>query len=355
MALVVPRIISTGTAVPPHVLRQKDAQDFAVRRFGQFFPEEIEQLTEVFDHALIQTRYICMPMDWFDEEKSFSEKNDLYIRMAVELSANASRVALERAGWTPSQVTHIIFLSSSGLATPSIDARLIGLLGMRPETRRTPIWGLGCAGGAAGISHAYHAALGDPKSRILVVATDLCSLTFNFQDFSKSNLVATALFGDGAGATCIAGDEVDQAGLEIRAAGSFLWPDSLDVMGWNIMNAGMQVVFAKTIPDIVARNSHENIGNFLEPFGLTIEDLSYFVAHPGGVKVLKAYEESLRLPPETLNLSREILRDFGNMSSSTVLFVLDRFLAKESLKSPAHGLITALGPGFSAENILFET
>jgi len=348
-----PRILSAATAVPPHVLHRQDAKQFAKAFFASGHAD-IDRLLPVFDSADIDRRYICNPLDWFTSPKSFREKNDDYIHWSVELGSQAATRALDRAGLKPADVSYLIFVSTTGLATPSIDARLIGHMGMGEHTRRTPIWGLGCAGGVAGLSHAHHHALGHPESITLLVAVELCSLTFHFGDKSKSNLVASALFGDGAAAAVVGGNQVEGDGLEIIDTESTLWPGSTGVMGWDFEADGMQVVFSKDIPSIVLRESKRNITDFLARQELTLDQIGFFVAHPGGAKVIAAYEEALSLGPGAMQGARDVLREYGNMSSASMLFVLDRLLAENQLRPGERGLATALGPGFSSELVLLE-
>lgn len=348
-----PRILSAATAVPPFVLRRDDAKSFA-RDFFAAGHSDIDRLLPLFDHAEIDHRYLCNPLEWFSSPKSFREKNDAYIHWSLELGSQAIEGALNRAGLNPSDVDYLIFVSTTGLATPSMDARLIGKLGMGEHTRRTPIWGLGCAGGVSGLSHAHHYALAHPDSITVMVAVELCSLTFHFGDRSKSNLVASALFGDGAAAAVVAGDSAKRAGLEVVDTESTLWPGSTDVMGWDFEAEGMQVVFSRDIPGIVLREAKKNITDFLARHGLTLEQLRFFVAHPGGAKVIAAYEEALSLGPSAMQGARDVLRDFGNMSSASMLFVLERFLGNGRAEAGSWGLATALGPGFSSELVLLK-
>lgn len=335
-------------------MRMPEARQFA-REFFADSELDVERLLPLFDNAGIDRRYLCNPLTWFNTPKSFREKNDDYIRWSLELGSQVTLEALKRAGLKPSDVDYLIFVSTTGLATPSMDARLIGHLGMSEHTRRTPIWGLGCAGGVAGLSHAHHYAVGHRDSITVVVAVELCSLTFHFGDKSKSNLVATALFGDGAAAVVVAGDDVGKSGLEIIDTESTLWPDSTDVMGWDFEAEGMQVVFSRDIPSIVLRESKKNISGFLSRHALTVDQVDFFVAHPGGAKVIAAYEEALTLKSDAMQGARDVLRDYGNMSSASMLFVLDRFLSNGKPKAGSFGLATALGPGFSSELVLLRS
>jgi len=210
-----------------------------------------------------------------------------------------------------------------------------------------------------GHTHAYHYALGHPHHRVLLLALELCSLTFLADDYSKSNLVATALFGDGAAAVIIEGDEVarnSKSNVQLRITGSKskLYPDSLDVMGWHVVDKGLQVMFAQRIPQIVRENSSDDMAEFLKDYGLKIGDISYYLLHPGGTKVLKAYQLALGLDDDGLSFSREVIREYGNMSSVTVLFVLEKFLASRKPKAGENIIVSALGPGFSSETLLLK-
>ncbi|MEW6050529.1 MAG: 3-oxoacyl-[acyl-carrier-protein] synthase III C-terminal domain-containing protein [Candidatus Zixiibacteriota bacterium] len=348
-----PRICAVHTAVPPNRFDQKSAEQFAREHFSQFLPD-IDRLLKVFSGAGIESRYFSCSLDWFRTPHSFDEKNHIYIESATALSAAAARGVLASAGISASQIDYIIYINTTGLATPSIDARLINLLGMRSNIRRTPVWGLGCAGGVAGLSHAYHYLLGHPTERVLVVATELCGLTFMPDDFSRSNLVASALFGEGSAAVLLAGDQVELPGIEILGTQSRFYPDSLDVMGWNIVSQGMQVIFAQRIPDIVAANAAGDLDGFLNRHGLTRGDIAAWLFHPGGTKVIEAYEKALAFSDGELAISRSVLRDYGNMSSVSVLFVLERYLRMNGIGRAGHGLLSSLGPGFCSESLLVK-
>lgn len=346
-----PKIASVGRALPPYKLSQDDIREFARTQFSGA-NSGWERLLDVFKHAEINERYFSVPAEWYGTPHTFVEKTEEYVRSCDKLGVAATRDCLEQLHLSVDQVDYIIFVSSTGIATPSIDARLINLLGMRSNIRRTPIWGLGCAGGAAGLSHAYHYLLGHPKERVLLVAIELCGLTFQQNDFSKSNFIATALFGEGAAAVLMIGDEVKMEGLAVLGTRSTFWPDSLDVMGWNVMNTGLQVVFSQSIPQIVKERARENIDGFLSDQQLTLGDITHFIFHPGGAKVIEAYEAALGLVKGTLTFCRQALRDFGNMSSASVLFVLAEHLKQFPLGSGKYGLVSALGPGFCAESLL---
>jgi alkylresorcinol/alkylpyrone synthase len=252
-----PRLVALATATPPHVVRQEDARQLVARLFASVLDGDRERLLAVFDHSAIQRRHVCMPLEWFGEDHSFAEKNALYLEHAVRLAADVARRALDQAGLAPGDVDHLLFVSSTGLATPSVDARLANVVGFRAGLRRTPVWGLGCAGGAAGLARARDFALADPAARVLLVSLELCSLTFQRNDLSKRNLVAASLFADGAAAALVVGSEARPSALdgshalELVAASSTLWPDTLDIMGWEEDGDGLHVVFSRDIPAFV--------------------------------------------------------------------------------------------------------
>src|SRR5262249_34819921 len=269
-----------------------------------------------------------------------------------------ARKALTRAGVGPRDLDHVVFVSTTGIATPSLDARLSLALGCRPECRRTPLWGLGCAGGAAGLARARDLALAAPGAHVLVVAVDLCSLTFRHEDMDKRNLVATSLFADGAAAAVVTGAAVSPNGahggrpLELVASQSTLWPDTLDMMGWTVTGQGLHVVFSRDIPTFVRQRMRPGLEAFLEAHGYALDGALHVAAHPGGAKVLEAYAEALGRPAEAFVHSREILREYGNMSSPTCLFVLERQLGAGEIGVDEPVLVSALGPGFAAEYVL---
>jgi alkylresorcinol/alkylpyrone synthase len=272
------RLLGLGTAVPEYVARQEDAKALLASllsdsRAGDDPGADWSRLLPVFDHGGIETRRLCMPLDWYAADHSFGERNDRYLEHAVALSAEAASRALDRAGLSPRDVDHIVFVSSTGIATPSLDVSIANRLGFRSEVRRTPVWGLGCAGGAAGLARARDFAVASPGSRVLLVAVELCSLAFQRRERSKRNLVAASLFADGAAAAVLAADRPAAhsgpsgeraAALEIEASGSTLWPGTLDVMGWEIDGEGLHVVFSRDIFSIVRGWVWESVDRFLE-------------------------------------------------------------------------------------------
>lgn len=350
-------LAALATAVPPHRVEQEDARTLARSLFREVLQGGDERLLAIFEHSGIEHRNASAPLEWFGEDHDFAEKNALYVQTAVRLGAQVAREAAQRAGIEPGDIDHLIFVSSTGLAAPSIDARIANELGLRGDFRRTPIWGLGCAGGAAGLARAREFALAQPGSHVLLVALELCTLTFQRNDMSKRNLVAASLFADGAAAAVVTtanGRAAHAPAIELVASASTFWEDTLDVMGWEIDGAGLHVVFARDIPTIVHERVRPSLEEFLGRHGLDLSSLDHLVAHPGGTKVLAAYQQALGFAPERLDHARAVLRDHGNMSSPTCLFVLERFLRGGEIAPGQHAVLSALGPGFCAEYVLLR-
>ena len=356
---MMPRLAALATAVPPHAVTQDRVKEFARNLFREALRADDARLLAVFDHAGIRTRNVCAPLEWFAHDHAFAEKNALYLEHAVRLGAEVAARAIAQAGLGPRDVDHLVWVSSTGIAAPTVDARIAGVMGLRADVRRTPIWGLGCAGGAAGLARAREFALADPGTRVLLIALELCSLTFQRNDLSKRNLVAASLFGDGAAAALVVadGEPATRGGyrsLDLVAASSTLWPDTLDVMGWDVDGEGLHVIFARDIPTIVRERVRPGLAEFLARHDLTLASLDHVVAHPGGMKVLAAYQEALGLGPSALDHARAVLRDHGNMSSPTCLFVLQRFLESGTIAAGETAVLSALGPGFCAEYVLLR-
>ncbi|GIN14242.1 putative chalcone synthase [Shouchella clausii] len=359
-----PTILSVSTYDPPHPLKQEQTVEFARELFAESF-SDIERLLNVFANGEIEKRHFSVPLEWFQTSHRLGERNDLFIEKATDYSVEAVNRCLDNGHFlsrtiAPEEIDAIIFVSSSGMATPSIDARIMNKLPFRPETKRLPIWGLGCAGGAAGLSRAYDYCLAHPKKAVLVVCAELCGLTFQKEDQSKSNLIGTSLFADGVACALVAGhaspllaDAAQAYRPVIRATQSVLMPDSEDVMGWDVRDNGLNVIFSRHIPTLVAQWLKPNVEELLRQEGKEIGEINAFIAHPGGKKVLEAYEIALGFPEEMTLLSRKVLKEHGNMSSPTVLYVLKESMG-ETHKHGDVGLVAALGPGFCSEMLVLE-
>lgn len=358
-----PSIITIGEAVPKNVIEQQHAMEFAQELFSDSF-KDLNRLLAVFENGQIKKRHIAQPIEWYKQDHSFSEKNNTYIEAAISLGVEAITNCLTNKVFLSKEIScrevdAIFFISTTGAATPSIEARIMNILPFSLHTKRIPIWGLGCAGGAAGLSRAFEFCLAYPQAKVLVLSIELCSLTFQRNDFSKSNLIGTSLFADGAACALVCGNDSIISSFRRQKASPFiigtqsaLMPDSLEVMGWDVRNEGLFVVFSKDIPSIVETWLEPNISDFLKNHGISWEDISHFIAHPGGKKVLEAYVKALNISDSLIEISFDILTKFGNMSSATILFVLKEIM--ESAKVGDVGLATALGPGFSSELLLMR-
>jgi alkylresorcinol/alkylpyrone synthase len=344
-----PRILSVATALPPHRVGQEEAKTFARGMFSRR-DGDIERLLPIFDNVNVDSRYFCVPVEWFERDHGFPEKNALYVEHALDLSEKAASRALDRIGAGPEDVGAVFFVSTTGIATPSLDSKLIFRLGLSEHTRRIPIWGLGCSAGASGLARASEHARLYPDKLVLLVAVELSGLTFQRGDRSRSNLISTSLFADGAAAVLLG----STGGPEILGSYSTTWPDTEDVMGWELVETGLKVQLSKSVPAIVQAKFRDNLEDACASLGLDFDELEHFVLHPGGSKVLDAFESVLGLEPGGLATSRDVLRDCGNMSSVTVLFILERFLESREFARGDLGVLSAMGPGFSAEHVLFR-
>jgi alkylresorcinol/alkylpyrone synthase len=346
-----PRILSVGTALPPYMIAQDEVRTLTHTLFASGF-KDIDRLIAVFENGQVKTRHISAPIEWFETDHTWAERNDLYVEKALELSEAAARCALRRARLEPEDLSAIIFVSTTGIATPSLDSRLLKRLGMSRHAARLPVWGLGCAGGAAGLSRAADYARANPGQHVLLVAAELCSLTFQRGDLSKSNLIAASLFADGAAAVIVGPGE----GPALVGSYSTLLDDTEDVMGWDVNDDGLKVRFSKDVPALVREIMRPNMIEAAQANGLSLDQIKHFVTHPGGLKVLIAYTEALELPEDALEDSYAVLRSCGNMSSASVLFVLERFMRRwQELEPNEFGAVSAMGPGFSVEHAFFRT
>jgi alkylresorcinol/alkylpyrone synthase len=341
-------LLSLATAVPPHVIAQEDAKAVARRAWGGK-PALFDRLSGVFDNAGIATRHVVAPLDWYEQPHGWHDRNAVYLEAAMQLFEQAGAAAIERAGLRPDEIDGVVSVSTTGIATPSLEARVGPRLGLRPDVRRVPMFGLGCAGGIGGLATAARLAAAEPGTNWLFVTVETCSISIRLDSDDPAAIVATALFGDGAaaavvrsGAHCIA---------RISAAAEKLWPDTQRIMGWDVEDPGLAVVFDRAIPPFIEENLAVAVDEMLSSLGRSREGIDRFCCHPGGVKVIDAIENALDLPQGELNLEREVLRDFGNMSAPTVLFVLERLMERGL---PREVMMTAFGPGFTCAGLLLE-
>jgi alkylresorcinol/alkylpyrone synthase len=339
-----PYLAAIATAVPPHALGQEEVTRRARLLYAELGATDIERVMPVFANSTIERRYSCVPIDWYEKPRGWTERNALYLEHAQSLLERAARDCLDRAGMTPRDVDAVVTVSTTGIATPSLDALLSNRMGMRPDVKRLPIFGLGCAGGVLGLARAADWVRAMPGARLLYLVVELCALSFRRNDTSKSNIVATALFGDGAAAAILT-DEIKDGHAAFGPGGEHLFPDTLGIMGWDVGEDGLKAVFSRDIPALVKRQMREATSAFLARCQLTLNDVDRFVCHPGGAKVVMALEDAFGLAENTLSAEREVLRDYGNMSAATLLFVLERVIRQQPR---GRMMLTAMGPGFTA-------
>jgi alkylresorcinol/alkylpyrone synthase len=335
-------LVSLATAVPPHVFLQKDVLAAAWDVFGPRLPQ-FETLSSVFANTGIIKRHGVKPFDWYLERRGWPERTKAFLEGAEALFIDAAEKALANAQLSARDIDTIVTVCSTGIATPSLEARVAGRMGFRSDVTRVPVFGLGCAGGVSGLSIAARLAQARPGSNVLLVAVELCSLALRLDELTKANIVATSLFGDGAAAIILRAG--DGGATTIEHSGEHLWPDTLGIMGWNVDPEGFGVIFQRTIPNFVTENLKPAVTRILEGMQLTMADIDRFICHPGGARVISALETALALHQGTLDHERQVIADCGNMSAPTVLFVLEH-ARNEGL--PPRSLLTALGPGFTA-------
>lgn len=329
---------------------KRRARDLFITSFPQ-----VERMMPAFDNTEIRTRNFCKPLDYYTTLHTFEDQNAEYIRVSLEYSVKAIEDCLDKAGLKKEQITDILFVSTTGLSTPSLDALIINKMRLSQNINRMAIFGLGCGGGVAGFSKASTLAKANRDAIVLLVTVELCSLTFLRNDYSKSNFIGSTLFADGVAACIITGDNVvnkTTSAVSFIANKSKLYYDSLDVMGWEFKDTGFKVLFSSDIPTIIANNVNNDVTSFLESQQLKLTDIKSFIFHPGGKKVLTAYEDALPVAGDFLKNTREVMNDNGNMSSATVLYVLERFYTRGF--ENGYGLMVSMGPGFSCEMVLLQ-
>jgi alkylresorcinol/alkylpyrone synthase len=291
-------------------------------------------------------RYSVAPFDWFENAGGWTDRNGRYIKGATDLYVDAATKALADAGWAAEEVDILVTVSSTGVATPTLEAQAKGRMGFRDDCLRVPLFGLGCAGGVSGLNVSRELSAANPDAKVLLVVIETCTLSFRKARPKKADIIATILFGDGAAAVALSGKT---SHIRIGRGASKTWDDTLPIMGWEVDEDGLAVVFDRSIPDFVTQEMRAATDTALETMGLTRETIGRLVSHPGGAKVVDALETSLELGDGSLDVERDILRDFGNMSAPTVLFVLERVLKRGDAKGTGAPLLaSALGPGFSA-------
>ncbi len=308
-----------------------------------------DRLAGVFDNALIERRHIVAPTDWYLQKRGWAERSALYVEATEALFEQVAVAAISNAGLLPGDIDGVVFVSTTGIATPSIEARVAPRLGLRGDIRRVPIFGLGCAGGVTGLATAARLAEAEPGTRWLFVTVETCSISIRLDSDDAAAIVATALFGDGAAAAVVSTEGKGLA--RIAYAAEKLWPDTLGIMGWRVEDPGLAVIFDRAIPPFIEAELAAAIDEMLCSLGLDRGDIDRFCCHPGGARVVDAIETALALDCGSLDLERQVLRDCGNMSAPTVLFVLEKLLARGL---PERVMMTAFGPGFTCAGMVLQ-
>ncbi len=348
------RIVSTGTALPPHYYPQQELISAFRKHWGPRL-ERFSILEKLHAATQVEGRFLAFPIDDYPQMTRWGEANDKWIESAQELGQKAICAALNSAGIDRSEIAALFFVSITGVSSPSIDAKLVNRMRLNKHIKRIPIFGLGCVAGAAGLSRAADYVKAYPDQYAVLLSVELCSLTLQHDDFSPANLISVGLFGDGAAAAIVGGSETPvQFGPEIVATRSVFYSDTDRVMGWDISEKGFNIVLSREVPDVVEKNLGLDVDSFLADQGLTRKDMKSWVIHTGGPRVLEATETALELPAGTLDASWKCLRRTGNLSSASVLFVLEEFMKNRRPEPGTLGLLAAMGPGFCSELLLLR-
>jgi alkylresorcinol/alkylpyrone synthase len=347
------KIASVGHAFPDNYYDQEEL----IRAFKKHWAgrhHNLNRLEDLHRHVLVGGRHLAQPLEAYDKLQSFTDSNRVFIDVAKELGARALEDGLTTAGLEPYEVDHLFFVTTTGIATPSIDALLVNRLSLRTDIKRTPIFGLGCLAGAAGVARASDYLRSFPDHVAVLVSVELCSLTLQKEDFSIPNIIASGLFGDGAAAAVLVGENRPSDGPKILSTRSFFYPDTEHVMGWNVTKEGFGVVLSADVPKVAREHVGANVDQFLTENGLGRDDITSFICHPGGPKVLQAFQDALHLPDKALTSAWECLRKVGNLSSASVLMILRESMNGSRPPTGSYSLMMAMGPGFCSELVLLQ-
>ncbi|HEV3027946.1 MAG TPA: 3-oxoacyl-[acyl-carrier-protein] synthase III C-terminal domain-containing protein [Planctomycetota bacterium] len=341
-------IESVATALPPHRISQAQAAETARRvHAGR---EDLQKLLRVFPKSGVQERRTAFPPEYYATERSFDERNRDFIQQGLTLAEKAARACLEKAKVKASDIDHLYLVTTTGLATPSLDAMLVGRLGLRGDVRRWPLFGLGCAGGAGALTRACDVLDGSPRKNALVIAVELCGQVFSTRASTPTDIIGAALFGDGAAAALVGPGK----GPRIVARRSVLYAGTEHLMGWAFTSDGMRLILSREVTTFVGEQLRPVIATFLRDHRLSPKDIAHWVLHPGGRRILETYHEAFGLGEADLRWTRGSLARVGNLSSASVLFILSDLLESGTPKPGERGLMCALGPGFASELLLLE-
>jgi alkylresorcinol/alkylpyrone synthase len=344
-------IAASATALPPYLITRDDVKYYMGKVFD--IPERrVEAMMAIVDNAQVHQRHAIFPIDYTIEPRPLAQTNNEYIEHAVKLGREAAEKCLSRAGLKPEDIDLIITVSCTGFMIPSLDAHLIKLMGFRSNIRRMPFTELGCAAGAMAISRAADYIKSNPGANVLIISVELPSLTFQRKDISQANLISSILFGDGAAAVIVTGKE--KPGPRVLVTETYTFPDSLGAMGFDLRDSGFHILLAKDVPEMIGERIQELVQGFLSRHGKTRQDIKGWILHPGGARLLGNVEQRLGLCKCDTQPSWDILANVGNLSSATILFILQEWLEKRPLKPGEHAMAAAFGPGFSAEFLLLQ-
>ncbi len=344
-------IAGTSTAVPPNLLTRDDVKTY-MRRVFDVGERRLDAMMTVIDHAQVRQRHSIFPVDYIIRKRSLEQLSLEYKEHAIGLGREAAQACLSKAGMTAGEIDMIITVSCTGFMIPSLDAHLINLMGFRSNVRRLPLTELGCAAGAMALARAADYVRASPGASVLIVAVELPTLTFQRGDVSQANLISCVLFGDGAAAAVVT--DRPAKGPRIVDAETYTFPQSLDAMGFDLRDSGFHIVLSKDVPQMIKEKIRALVDDFLQRSGLSRQSLSAFLLHPGGQKLLSYVEEELELDRSHTQVSWDVLGEFGNLSSATILFILDAWLRTRQMNAGDFGLAAAFGPGFSAEFLLLK-
>ena len=347
------RIVGAASAFPDNVYEQQ-AITSVLKEAWQSQLGRPGALDRLHKHCGVERRHLVLPLEAYDRVATWGQANDLWINFSQTLGRDAICRAISPLGLLPRDINALFFVSVTGVCSPSIDARLVNRMGLSPNIKRIPIFGLGCVAGAAGLARAADYVRAFPGHIAVVLSVELCSLTWQRGDLSAANMISTGLFGDGAAAAVVAGSETEFQGPEVLATRSVFYPGSEEVMGWDISEAGFQIVLSPDVPKVIRQNLGADVASFLEDFGLRRSDVASWIIHTGGPKVLEAVEDTLDLPAGALDVSWQSLKQVGNLSSASVLVVLEQVLTRRRGEPGTYSVLAAMGPGFCSELLLLR-
>jgi alkylresorcinol/alkylpyrone synthase len=340
-----PSIRSIATALPPHRMSQSRAAEIARQIYAG--RPELLKLVRVFSNSGVEERHLAFPAEYYAKPRSFEDRNRDYLEQALALSERAAKACLERAGVNPKDVDHLHLVTTTGLATPSLDALLVSRLGLRNDVRRWPLFGLGCAGGAGALTRACDAA---GEGNALVIAVELCGQVFSGKATKPTDVIGAALFGDGAAAALVGPGK----GPRITARRSVLYEGTQHLMGWSFTGDGMRLLLSKEVTDFIGERLKPVIAAFLKDNSLSQKDIAHWVLHPGGRRIIETYHEAFGLSEKDLRWTRNSLARIGNLSSASILFILSDLMDSNAPRPGDRGFMCALGPGFASELLLLE-